>query len=304
MMRSNPVIPHVVSWLLRGSACLGAAIAGGCIVEDAPGADELVEEVDDMEFRDNGCGADFKSGTASQTCKYQSKKSSSQTVKASCPAANKLQCEYEHLYCGWQSTSTTTCSSKEPACAPGPNIAPIKLTHTFTLTGIDDVCEDPDENVSLQVREYNRKNRCDAYLNALNINGTNKTSQQTMEAQCLANTTPDVTKDVTCCIPKAGGSSDGDSGAGCESSGTTGGDATSWGELTTSDDGGEATAGTVGESGESGAGESGAGESGVGESGPGDPGDGECPPGSFWQCSAGFGDAPPMCTCAVPAPLW
>ena len=290
MKRSSAVFSRVVTWLVCGSACLGAAIGVGCVVETAPPADDLGEDdLDDLEYRAGECGAQQKKGMVSQTCKYTIQAGDTTATKGTClpdgdgEYGDQIECEFELKPCYFYGKSTTApaCLSGEPQCPSKPNEPPITYKTVYDISSGGHIC-DPNNKTAEQRRSFCH----DVYLVGATpsklIDG--KPLRDVLAAQCLAKTTPDVVKDVECCVakpPKAGGSSSGDSGQGCEgdTAWTTSGDATSWEES------GDGSAGTSGDSG----------------SGPGDSGAGECPDGSTLQCSGGDG-APYSCTCVVDAP--
>jgi len=277
MKRSSAVFPRIVTWLVCGSACLGAALGVGCMVETAPPADELDDEdLDDLEFRADGCGAQRKKGTVAQTCKYTIKSGSTTATKGTCSEdGDTIECEFEHKPCWWSPKSTTApvCLSGEPQCPSKADEQPLTYKTVYSIGSGEHIC-DPDNQ-----GPEGRRNFChNVYLVGAEpsklIDG--KPLREVMAAECLAKTTPDVVKDVECCVakPPGGGSSGGDSGEGSEgdTACSTSGDATSWED--SGDDGLTTTSGS---------------------------GDGECPDGSSPQCSGGDG-APYSCTCVVDAP--
>lgn len=271
-MDSRAMIGHGLGWLLRGSVCLVAPLGLACTVEDVPEAYEEDEVEDDLEFRDEGCGAQRKKGTVSQTCKYTPKVTIASAKVGTCIGSDKLECEFEHP-CDWKAAATTApaCLSGEPAC-PAKAAEVLKYKVTYDLPSGSKFC-DPDDQGAQQ-----RMLMCHGiYLSNSRDNKINgKTVDEILTAECEALTTPDTVKDVECCVAKASG----EPGEGYESEGYE-----SDGGWTTSDDGSSA-----------------GGSSDDSASGSGGSGGEECPPGSTLQCSGG-GDGPLACTCVMAEPL-
>jgi hypothetical protein len=222
-MHFGTVRIRVGSWLLCAAACTSVTFAAGCLPGDEPEPGEVDEA--EVDFRLDGCGAELKKGTASQTCKYTSKAialnhdsnypNHNFQVKASCDGDSKLKCEFSYTGCYWSVASTTTCLKNAPKCPAGPVIDPIKLTHSYALTQGDTLCDPKgtEEALAAQCFKYASETKIDT-----------KTAVDKLKQQCFDMTTPNVTSEVSCCVKNESG----DSGGGCDGGTTGAGETMTW----------------------------------------------------------------------------